>query len=203
MTMVYAMALAAVAVGAITGALVAGRKNMDGIGVLVLAVATGIGGGTLRDMLLGTQTFWIHDQTYLLVAAGAGLATMWTAKIWLRLSKSLVIADAIALALFTGMGAEKAMDLQLSWALVVTMGVITGVAGGVMRDVLAAEVPCVFVKGEFYTTAAILAVLVMLLLHYAGLGKNASIIIGDVFCVALRLAALRWKWTLPVFRLRA
>lgn len=127
---------------------------------------------------------------------------MWTSRIWLRLSKSLVVADAFALALFTGMGAEKAIDLQLSWALVVTMGVITGVAGGVIRDVLAAEVPCVFVKGEFYTTAAILAVLVMLLLHQTGIGKTFSIVAGDLFCVVIRLAAVRWKWTLPVFRLR-
>jgi len=204
MSIIYLLTLMGVAVGAISGALAAGRKNMDGIGVLILAVVTALGGGSLRDILLGVHPlFWIEDQTYLLLAAGVGLLTMVTSPLWLRLSRSLLVADAVSLALFTAMGAEKALDLNMPGAVVVTMGVITGVAGGIFRDVLTAEVSCLFLKGELYTVAAILSVLIVLLLVYLGLAKGPSLWIGTLFCVVIRLCAVRWGWTVPVFCLQS
>jgi len=201
--MIYVLTVVAVAVGAISGALTAGRKQMDGIGVLVLASVTAVGGGTIRDVLLGVHPlFWVEDQTYLCSAAIAGLGTMWTAKIWLRYANALMIADAFGLALFTAMGAEKALNLGLGPVLVVVMGVITGVAGGIIRDVLAAEVSAVFIKGQLYASAAIAGVVVFLLLLHLGAPRSAAVCAEIAVCLGLRLAAVRWNWTVPVFHLR-
>ena len=125
--MIYAMDLAGVAIFAITGALLAGRKRMDGFGVVVLAVVTGIGGGTLRDLLLGIRpVFWINDQTYLLVAVAAAVLTILTGRLWIRLEKALAVADAFGLSIFAVIGAERAMSLGATPIVIVTMGIITG-----------------------------------------------------------------------------
>lgn len=198
----WTLAMFGVVVGAISGALVAGRKGMDAIGVLFLAVVTAIGGGSLRDILLGSYPiFWIQDPAYLLVAVSGGFLTVVITPVWGRISRFMPLADALVLALFTAMGAEKALELGHAWPIVVTMGVITGVAGGIIRDVLAAEVSRLFLKGELYSVAAIASVFAMLGLIRLGVDHRASLWIGVALCVAIRMAALRWGWTVPVLRL--
>src|SRR5690606_4278114 len=131
----YLSDLFGVAVFAITGALMAGRKSMDLFGVLVIAIITALGGGTLRDVILGNHPVsWIRDDTYILVASIAAVGTV----IWVRLTqpiheKGLLIADAFGLAVFTVYGTEVALQHNLQLSTAVIMGVITGVAGGVMR----------------------------------------------------------------------
>lgn len=133
----YLLDLIGVAVFAVSGALAAGRKQMDLLGVAVIATVTAIGGGTLRDILLDRNpVFWIEDPTYLLVILAAAALTLLYARFHKPPRTSLLIADALGLALFTISGAQLAEEQKLSAVIVVLMGTITGTAGGVLRDVL-------------------------------------------------------------------
>ena len=154
--LVYYFDLFGTAVFAFSGVLVAGRLRMDAIGVIVLAAVTAIGGGTIRDLLIGASPiFWIQDPTYLWVILATAAAGMWLARVPRRLPwYALPVADAFGLALFVVIGAKKALLFGTSGMVAVVMGVITGVAGGLIRDVLAREVPMVLQK-EIYATACI------------------------------------------------
>jgi len=199
--MIYVMDLVGVAVFAVTGAIAAGRKQMDGFGVVVLAVVTGIGGGTLRDVLLGVRPiFWVADQTYVLVAVAAGLLTMLTARLWISFEKGLAVADAFGLSLFAVIGTQHAMDAGAPGVVAVLMGVITGVAGGVIRDMLANEMPFVL-RGELYATAAAAGSVLLLVFPKTGVGEVLGPALALVLCLAIRLAAIRWRIQLPIFRL--
>jgi uncharacterized membrane protein YeiH len=174
---------------------------MDGFGVVVLAVVTGIGGGTLRDLLLGVRpVFWVDDPTYLVTAAVAAVVTILAERIWARLERGLAVADACGLSLFAVIGAERAMALEAQAVVVVTMGVLTGVGGGLIRDVLARERPYVLC-GELYATAALAGATLLLVLERAGLDTPWAMALSAVLCLVVRLAAIRWKIRLPIFRL--
>lgn len=199
--MIYVMDLMGVAVFAVSGAIAAGRKDMDGFGVMVLAVVTGIGGGTLRDVLLGVRPiFWVADQTYILVAVACGLLTMLTARLWLSVGKGLAVVDAFGLALFTVIGTQRAMEAGAPGVVVVLMGVITAVVGGVIRDVLANEVPFVL-RGELYATAAAAGSVLLLVFPKTGVFGVLGPVLAAVVCLAVRLAAIRWHIQLPLFQL--
>ena len=200
----YLINLLGVAVFAVSGALAAGRKRFDLLGVVVLAAATGIGGGTLRDLLLNRHpVFWIDDPTYLLVVVAATLATL----AYVRYrggapNRSLLIADALGLALFTISGAQIAEQRNLPAIIAALMGAITGAAGGLLRDVLSNEVPLLF-REELYATAAIAGATVYLLLQSVGLPRPAAASAGMLTVAALRLAAIAYDLRLPVFRVPA
>jgi uncharacterized membrane protein YeiH len=151
----YLLDLLGVAVFAVSGALAAGRKGLDMLGVIVIAVVTAVGGGTLRDLLLDRHPiFWIADPTYLVVISVSALLTLSYVRRRPPPGNSLLIADALGLALFTIMGAQIAEGAGLSPIIIVLMGTMTGVAGGVLRDVLSAEVPFIL-RRDLYATAAI------------------------------------------------
>lgn len=200
--MVYLFNLIGVFVFGISGALAAGRKRLDLLGVAVIAVVTSIGGGTLRDVLLDRHPiFWIRDPTHL----GAILAGAAFAVVWVRFrhppERALLIADAIGLAFFTIGGAQVAEASGLPPAIVVLMGVMTGVAGGVLRDVLTAEVPLIFRPGSLYATAAIAGVALYLLLQQLLFPREVAAVLGMIFIAGLRFAAILWGLTLPAFEL--
>ena len=133
--MLYTLDLIGTAVFAISGALAAGERRMDLFGVAVLASVTAIGGGTLRDLVMGaTPVFWIQNPTYLAVAISTGIATFIVAHLWHIKNVALDIADACGLALFTVLGAQAAMAFLVSPAIAVVMGVMSGVAGGLGRS---------------------------------------------------------------------
>ncbi|QIN81690.1 trimeric intracellular cation channel family protein [Rubrobacter tropicus] len=193
----YVVDLFGVAVFAISGALTAGRKRMDLFGVLVVAVITAIGGGTVRDLLLDRRPiFWIEDPTYLLVSVLAAAATLAYARFLRPPRYSLLVADAFGLAVFTFIGATTAYEAGVPAPIVVLMGTITGVAGGMMRDVLCSEVPLVL-RREVYATAAIAGATVYVLLTNAGVDGAivALLTISTVFL--LRLTALRLDLHIP------
>jgi len=198
----YLSDLFGVAVFAITGALMAGRKSMDLFGVLVIAIITAVGGGTLRDMILGNHPVsWVRDDTYILVASLAAICTV----VWVQLTRpihenGLLIADAFGLAVFTVIGTEGALAHETSASTAVIMGVMTGVAGGVMRDVLCNEIPLIFQK-EIYATACIVGSLTFLGLRAMEMPHwlDTGIAMGVV--LAIRLAAIRWHLSLPSFHL--
>lgn len=198
----YLLDLIGVAVFAVSGALAAGKKQMDLLGVAVIATVAAIGGGTLRDVLLDRNpVFWIEDPTYLLVILAAAALTLLYARFRRPPRISLLIADALGLALFSISGAELAEEQKLSPVIVVLMGTITGTAGGVLRDVLCNEVPLLLRKSDLYATAAIVGVTAYILLQAAGLDPTYAALAGMATVATLRIAAILWKLQLPVFLL--
>jgi uncharacterized membrane protein YeiH len=196
---VYALSLLGVAVFAASGALAAGRKRFDWIGVGVIAVVTAIGGGTLRDLLLDRhQIFWIADPAYLWVVLGSAVATLLYVRRRRPPRGSLLVADALGRALFTISGAPVAEQQGLPGVIVVTMGAITGAAGGVLRDVLCNEVPLLFGPMDtLYATAAIAGASAYLGLQAAGVERAPAALLGMGVVAGLRLAAIAWELRLP------
>jgi uncharacterized membrane protein YeiH len=188
-----------VAVFAVSGALAAGRKNLDLLGVVVIATVTAIGGGTLRDLLLDRHpVFWVAEPRYLYVTLAAALLTVPYTRRFRVPERSLAYADALGLALFTISGSQIAERLGLPAIIVVLMGTLTGVAGGVLRDVLTAEIPLILRRGRFYATAAIAGIVLYLLLELV-IAPTAAALGGMFAIAALRIAAIHWDLTLPVY----
>jgi len=195
----YVLDLIGVGVFAVSGALSAARKRMDLLGVTVIAVVTAIGGGTIRDVLLDQHpVFWIRDPTYVTVTVCAGLATTVYARFFAVPRHALMIADALGLALFTVSGAQIAERADEPGIVVVVMAVITGVAGGVVRDVLSNEIPFIFRKGSLYATAALAGAVLYLVLERLGVPAPAPTFAGMGVIAALRLASVYWGLQLPV-----
>ncbi len=197
----YLLDLCGVAVFSVSGALAAGRKGMDFLGVVVIAALTAIGGGTLRDLLLYRHPIsWITDPTYLLVVIAAALLTLVYVRLRQPPGNALLLADALGLALFTISGAQIAEAAKLPPIIVVLMGTMTGVAGGVLRDILSAEIPLIL-RRDFYATAAISGVSLYLLVQALGVPHPWASFVGMATVVALHLLAMLWGLRLPIFRL--
>lgn len=190
-----------VAVSALAGALAARGRRVDLFGVVVLAVVTALGGGTIRDICLGaTPVFWISDWRYAATSVATGVASFWLLRHLQPLLKYLELADAFALALFTILGASKSLALGASGFIAVVLGTITGVAGGVLRDVLLNELPLVFrPEIRLYATAALAGASAFTLAHAVAPASNGSLVLGVGVTLAIRLAAIRWALSLPVF----
>ncbi len=195
--LLYWVGLAAVAVNALTGVLDSGRKQMDLIGALLVGVATALGGGTIRDLLLDRNVFWVVDQTYLIVALGTGLITFFLARLLHLPPKLFLIPDALGLALFTVVGTQVALQWHTPWLVASLMGVMTGVFGGVLRDILCNDVPLVFLKGELYATAAWVGALSMIALEAAEVSSVTASWLAMGLILAIRLVAMRYRITLP------
>ncbi len=194
----------AVAVCAITAVLAAEGKGMDLFGVMVLALVTAVGGGTIRDLCLGVRPlFWIEQPMYLWTALIAALATFVLVRFVHPPHRSLAVADAFGLALFGIVGTEKALVLGSPAIVAILLGIVTGVAGGILRDVLRSEIPWVF-KPEvnLYATAVFVGALVFVLLRGFLPPSESHRYIGMAVILVLRLAAMRWKLRLPTFRTR-
>lgn len=189
-----------IVVFAITGGLVASRKEMDIVGFALLASVTGIGGGTIRDLLLGlTPVFWVRTPAYLLVCVLAGVVTFFLAHHFSARMRLLLWLDAVGLAVFTVTGARVAMDSGAGATIAIAMGVATAIFGGVIRDVLGAESP-VILRREIYVTAALAGAMAYVgLRSYAGLG-DVAIAIGFAVALAIRAAALAYDLSLPRYR---
>jgi len=200
--MLHLLDLAGVAVFAISGALAAGRAGLDLLGVVVVASFTAIGGGTVRDLLLNRHPiFWIQDPTYLIVIVASALGTVLYARVFPPFERALVVADALGLALFAIVGAQVAESAGLSPIIAVLMGTTTGVAGGVLRDVLTGQVPLILRGGEIYATAAIAGIALYLALEAMGIGRVGAVVAGVVAVAAIRLLAIVFRWRLPAFQL--
>ncbi|MCC6199397.1 MAG: trimeric intracellular cation channel family protein [Moraxellaceae bacterium] len=198
----YLSDLFGVGVFAITGALMAGRKSMDLFGVLVIAIITSLGGGTLRDLILDNHPVsWIRNDTYILVASLAAVATV----VWVRFTRpihetGLLSADAFGLAVFTVIGTEVALQHDAPISTAVIMGVMTGVAGGVIRDVICNEIPLIFQK-EIYATACIAGSLAFIGLRELSMPWGSTAGLAMLVVLLIRLAAIRWRLSLPRFHL--
>lgn len=199
----YIAGLIGVAVFAISGALEAGRKHFDWLGVVVIAFVTAVGGGTLRDLLLDQNPiFWIRDTAYIYVVLASAALTL----VYVRFRKppqtSLLIADALGLALFTISGAQIAEAQNLPPIIVIFMGTITGAFGGVVRDVLCGDVPILLRPSELYATTSIVGASVYLILQKLDVHTGAAALIGMLVIAVFRIAAIFWKLRLPVFSVK-
>lgn len=203
MTLLQLLDLIGVGVFAVSGALAAVRKRLDLLGVVVIAMVTAIGGGTTRDLLLNQAVFWTAQPRYLYVILASALLTVaWTRR-FLPPDRALAVADALGLALFAISGAQIAERVGLSGIVCVIMGTLTGVAGGMIRDVLTAEIPMVIRRGQIYATAAIVGIAVYLVLARAlGSGETLASLVGMAVIAGVRISAITWGWSLPVFSLR-
>jgi uncharacterized membrane protein YeiH len=199
--LLYALDLAGVAVFAVSGALAAGRAGLDWFGVIVLATLPAIGGGTLRDLLLGRQPiFWVADSTYPWVICTTAVATIAYTSFLPVPAHALLVADALGLALFAITGAQLAERTGHAPIIVVMMGTMTGVAGGVLRDVLSGTVPLIL-KKDIYATAAIAGIVLYLVAQRLGAERRWAMGLGLVTVVTLRLLSVVWNWQLPTFKL--
>ncbi|EPX87027.1 trimeric intracellular cation channel family protein [Salipiger mucosus] len=193
---------AAVLVFAITGALVASRAQLDIVGFAFLAGLTALGGGTLRDVLLDRTPFWIAEPAYLAVAGAAAVGVFFTAHLLESRYRALLWCDAFALAFAVVAGAGIARAEGAAGAIVVVMGNATGCFGGLMRDVVANEVPLVLKQGEPYATCALVGALTVLGAE-ALTGLSAlSAVAGFAVTLGARVAGFRMGWRLPVYRPR-
>lgn len=191
--------LAGVAVFAVSGTLMAYKKQMDGFGVIVLASVTAMGGGTFRDMILDLPVFWVNDTSFFYAILLGAFGTI----IWLRISQRfplryLLLADAIGLAFFNVMGLQKALDLGVPPLIAIGLGTMTGVFGGLIRDVICREVPVVL-KGELYATTCILGGIAYVLCQWANLNTEICMAAAVITTLTIRLLAMKWHWNLPVF----
>ncbi|GGP59748.1 membrane protein [Shewanella algicola] len=200
---IYIFDLCGTAVFALSGALAAGKHRMDPFGVIVLASVTAIGGGSIRDALIGaTPVFWIRDPNYIIVILATVLACLVLVRKPHKLPAiTLPVADALGLALFTVIGAEKALLMGLSGMIAVVMGLITGVGGGIIRDLLCRQVPMVL-RTEIYATASIVGGICYTLSLVVGMDSITSMFIAMISTLIIRLSAIRWHLSLPAFDLK-
>ena len=199
--MIYLLDLFGIAVFAISGALAAGRKKMDMFGIVVVALVTTIGGGTLRDIILGIRpVFWVGDPASLIVASVAAVATFLAVRFIRIPHRTLLLFDAFGLALFTVLGCQRSMAVTDSQTIIVVMGILTGVAGGMIRDLLCGEIP-VILRGEIYATASLLGGITYVGLRSLGGDPGTVTIAAIVAALGLRLAAIHWRLSLPIFNL--
>ena len=195
----YVLSLTALAAQAMTAALAAGRRSMDWVGVCLLGCVTALGGGSMRDILLGHYPLsWVAHPYYLLVTAGAALFTIAIARVVHRLRNVFLVLDAIGLALFTVIGCNVALDLGLPFLIVIMSGVITGCVGGVLRDVLCNDVPLLF-RGELYASVSVVAGALYVGGIRAGLPHDPVMVVAMAAGLALRLLAIRYSWNMPRF----
>jgi uncharacterized membrane protein YeiH len=190
------------AIFAVTGALVASRKQMDIIGFMLLAVVTGVGGGSVRDTMLGAlPVFWVEEPLYLGVCIVVAIGVFFLAHIPESRYRALLWLDAAGLAVFCVVGAEKALIAGADPFIAVAMGVATATLGGVIRDVLGGEVPLILRK-EIYVTAALAGASTFVALGAIGFEGPLSLCAGFAVCFAIRALGLHYQWSLPAYRAR-
>ncbi|MFT5758054.1 MAG: putative membrane protein YeiH [Alteromonadaceae bacterium] len=199
--LIYWLDLFGIIVFALSGALMAGRYQLDPFGVVVLSAVTAIGGGTIRDVILNTPVFWVEDPIYLYVILATALLTIVVIRQPKRIPKRfLLLADAFGLALFAVLGTEKAITLGAPFTVAVVMGTITGVAGGMIRDVLCNVIPMIL-RQEIYALAAMLGGGLYAVFYALGWHDIFSTLVAMLGALALRLAGIYWRVSLPAFQL--
>jgi len=198
--LLFALDLFGTLVFAITGAFRAVKHELDILGVLVLSVFTGVGGGILRDVILGAYPPAVFtNEIYFLVCLGGGLMVFFTAPRIARWWHLVKVFDAIGLGVFAALGALKGYEYGLGPIGVVMMGTMTAVGGGVIRDILVSEIPAVL-NSDFYATAAALGALSLWASKSVGFGNEVSLLVAAALTILLRLLAMRFQVNLPRVR---
>lgn len=200
MELIYFIDLAGTFVFAISGMATATEKKFDIFGASIIALVTAVGGGTIRDVLIGSQPVgWMKDGNYLIVIGFAVIISFFLLKKILRLRRTLFLFDAIGLGLFTILGLTKTLSLGLSPAIAIIMGTVSASFGGVLRDILCNEVPLIF-GAEIYATACLVGGIIFLLLQYMGLDYHINMLLTILMIMIIRILAVKRKWSLPKLR---
>ena len=196
MTIVYLVAIVA---EAMSGALAAGRRNMDIFGVAVIAFVTALGGGTVRDVILGHFPIgWTQHPPYIYLVIGAGLLTTLIARHMRHLKRVFLLLDAMGLIAFSLIGCNVAREMDYAFPVIVMAGMITGICGGILRDVLCNQVPVVF-RRELYASVSLIVCTLFLGLLELGVGVDLSTAISFGVGLSVRLLAIWRSWRLPIF----
>lgn len=199
MSIFYTLDILGTIAFAISGALIAMHKKLDPFGVLIIAFATAIGGGTLRDVLIGKNPVgWMQDLNYVYAILAATTFTIIFRKKINSFNKSLFLFDTIGLGVFTIIGTEMSIAHNLHPLISIALGTITATFGGVIRDILCNEIPVIFRK-EIYASACIIGGSIFILLQNTGLHINAVYVITIVIIIIIRLVAVKFKLSLPSF----
>ncbi|WP_136440028.1 trimeric intracellular cation channel family protein [Pacificoceanicola onchidii] len=202
MTLLDFLDYTSVLVFALTGALVASRAQLDIVGFAFLASLTGLGGGTLRDLLLDRTPIWIEDPKYLALTCAAAVVVFFSAHRFESRYAAIVWLDAAALAVAVAAGAGIAQGLGSPWPIVLVMGIVTGSVGGLMRDVVANEVPLVLKQGELYVTCAFAGSAALAVAAALGLEAGIATMAAVLATFALRAGSIAFGWKLPVYKPR-
>jgi uncharacterized membrane protein YeiH len=198
-TVLHLLFYVALTAEAMTAALAAGRRSMDWAGVCMLGCITALGGGTIRDVLLGHYPLvWVQNPSYLALTAIAAFATILTARIVHRLNLAFLVLDAIGLVVFTMAGCDVARQVGASLPIVIVAGMITGCAGGVLRDILCNDVPLLF-RSELYASVSVVTGLFYTTAFGLKLNNELLTVLTFAFGLTLRLLAIRYKWEMPKF----
>ena len=198
----YWITLVAVFVSSASGVLIAGFKKFDLFGVVIIAIATGLGGGSLRDMLLGREVFWIHDQVFFIASLGSAIVIFITARLVVISHRFFLIPDAAGLAAFAIAGTLASLMVGVPWLIASFMGVMTGTMGGVFRDILSNEPPLVF-HSPLYATVSWLGSLFFIGLLYFDMDVTFAATIAGLSIFVARLLALYFNINLPKFRFKS
>lgn len=190
-----------VAVFAVTGALVASRKQMDIFGFALLATVTGIGGGSVRDLLLGVPVFWVQQPLYVAICVAVSAIVFFTAHIPESRFRVLMWLDAVGLAFFCVVGASKGLEAGAGPFIAVVMAVITASFGGIIRDVIGGESPFLLRK-EIYVTAALAGAVAFVASRGLGIPETAGAVAGFAVCFIIRAFGLRYGLSLPAYKAR-
>ena len=197
LTSVYLIAITA---EAMSGALAAGRRNMDLFGVAVIAFLTALGGGTVRDILLGNfPVTWTQHPSYIYMTLTGGLVTIAIARFMRHLRQLFLVLDAIGLVAFTIIGCNVALELGYEPIVVVMSGITTGIFGGIIRDIMCGRVPQVL-RREIYACVSLVVAVLYLFLLRQGVGEGVTQLAAFSVGLLLRMEAIRWRVSLPVFR---
>ncbi len=181
----------------LSGAFRAVKYELDILGVLILAIVTGVGGGLVRDALMGaTPAAALQNENYLIVSIVAGLLVFFWANYLARQWRKIIVSDALGLGVFTAIGVSKALDYGLGPVGAIMMGTITATGGGVIRDIIVKELPAI-VKYDFYATASIIGGIGFIVARKFGASPVVEIAIAIVLTAGLRIIAMKYKLSLP------
>ena len=195
----HGLYLIAIVAEAMTAALSAGRRAMDWVGVYLLGCVTALGGGSVRDVLLGHYPLsWVAHPSYLLITGGAALATIAVARYMHRLRRVFLFLDAVGLVCFTVIGCNVAISLDMPFIIVIAAGLITGCVGGVLRDILCADVPLLF-RAELYATVSVVTGVIYVAGRSTELNHGLVMLVAMLAGLTFRLLALRYQWSMPKF----
>lgn len=195
----HVLYIVAITAEAMTAALAAGRRRMDWVGVCLLGAITALGGGSVRDVVLGHHPlFWVAHPPYLLIAAGAALATVFIAPVMHHLRRLFLFLDAVGLVVFTVIGCNVAMEMNQPVVIVIVAGMITGCVGGVLRDLLCNEVPLLFRRELYASVSIVTGMLYVTGLHF-DLPHDPVMFFAMAFGLVMRILALRYDWHMPRF----
>lgn len=201
LNVLYWITLVAVIVSTASGVLKAGFRQFDLFGVIIIGLATGLGGGAMRDVLLDRPVFWVANQTFFIASLGAAIA-MFIAARYIRMSPRLfLIPDAAGLATFAIAGTLVSLMWQAPWLVASFMGVMTGIMGGILRDILSDDTPVVF-QSPLYATVSWSGSLLFIALLEFNVDVALAALISGVAMFSGRMIAIRYNITLPKFRFK-